>query len=105
MMMIMGTMLEKYLRKEHGFWRVKTSDGRRWYCKHTTELGGIFAYIEQDTPGMTIVAGNVTMHLDHVAEVSDFLARVERAAARDYHHLVQALQRSRLARTLRTMTL
>ncbi len=103
--MITARMLEKYLRKEHDFWRINTSDGRRWYCKHSGTAHGIYAYAEQGVPGMTLVAGSVTLHVIRIAEASEFLARAEQDAAREHRLLVQALQRSSLARTLRTLSL
>ncbi len=98
-------MFGKYLRKEHGFWRLKSDESQICYCKHSAKYGGIYAYIESGTPGVKIVTNGIVQFFNDFNKLSDFLARLEETATRNHDGLVHALYRSAGSRMLRTMTL
>ncbi len=98
-------MFGKYLRKEHGFWRLKADTNQVCYCKHSAKFGGIYAYIEPGTPGVRVVANGFVQYFTDFAKLSMYLDRLEETAERNHNGLVSALYRSANSRMLRTMTL
>jgi hypothetical protein len=98
-------MFGKYLRKEHGFWRLKADSNQVCYCKHSANYGGIYAYIEPGTPGVKIVANGFAQYFADFSKLSMYLDRLEQTAERNHNGLVSALYRSANSRMLRTMSL
>jgi hypothetical protein len=98
-------MFAKYLRKEHGFWRLKADSDQICYCKHSAKYGGIYAYIESGTPGVKIVANGFMEYFTDFSKLSMYLDQLEQNAERNHNGLVSALYRSANSRMLRTMTL
>jgi len=98
-------MFGKYLRKEHGFWRLKSDSNQVCYCKHSAKYGGIYAYIEPGMQGVKIVTNGMIQYFNDFNKLSEFLTRLEETAERNHNGLVQALYRSSNSHVLRTMML
>jgi len=98
-------MFGKYLRKEHGFWRIKAENNQVCYCKHSPQYGGIYAYIEPGVNGVQIVTNGFTEFFNDFAKLGDFLSRIEAISEKNYNGLVRSLHLATASRSLRVMSL
>ncbi|MHA1680675.1 MAG: hypothetical protein ACTSUE_06690 [Promethearchaeota archaeon] len=99
-------MFGKYLRKEAGFWRIKSNAaGMICYCKHSAKYGGIYAYIEPGKNGVKIITGGKSHYFDNFNSLSAFLSKLEEDSGNNLNGLVRTLYRSAGTRVMRTFAL
>ena len=99
------SMFAKYLRKDHGFWKIQSGGNQTCLCKHSSKYGGIYAYIEPGMGGVRIVTNGFSHFFNDFNKLGEFLARLEETAERNHNGLVQALYRTASARMMRTYAL
>ncbi len=104
MTMDTGGMFGKYLRREHGFKRLRSGEGRLCYFKHSFEFGCIYAFIEPGVRGVMMAVNHFYHRFENIATLSQFLGRLD-AAGKPLEELMKSLYRSTVAKQLRTMML
>ncbi|MHA1791233.1 MAG: hypothetical protein ACTSVI_01230 [Promethearchaeota archaeon] len=99
-------MYGKYLRKEQGFWRIKSNDSNVFcYCKHDEKYGGIYAYVYRYKSGVKIITGGREYFFDDFTKLSEFFARLEQESERNFNRLMRTLYLSSTSRVMRTFAL
>ncbi|MBD3185858.1 hypothetical protein GF325_03430 [Candidatus Bathyarchaeota archaeon] len=99
-------MFGKFLRKEAGFWRIKSQgNGMICYCKHNAKYGGIYAYIEPGKNGVKIITGGKSRFFDNFGALTDFLNKLEENSESNFNGLVRALYRNTGTKVMRTFAL